>query len=51
MWIIRIRQNNKRVFELEAYSEKEKDEIIKLIEIAKWELVEIVETYDDKIGN
>ena len=46
MWIIRIRQNNKRMFELDAYSEQEKDEIIKLIKIAKWELVEVVETYD-----
>lgn len=49
MWVIRIRQNNKRIFELNAYSEKEKDEIIKLVKIAKWELVEMVETYDDKM--
>ena len=46
MWIIKIRQNNKRVFELDAYSEQEKDEIIKLVKTAKWEVVEVVETYD-----
>ena len=49
MWVIRIRQNNKRVFELDAYSEKEREEIVKLIRIAGWELVEEIETYDDKM--
>ena len=46
MWVIKIRQNNKRVFELDAYSEEERDKIIKLVEIAKWEIVEVRETYD-----